>query len=62
MGDMCDTQDILFSLEGMDYEMLYEKERAAKDTRNYSHTDHDKKGLRLFGCVSTLEKRQCTFF
>ena len=29
MGDLCDTQEILFFPEGMDYEMLSEEERAA---------------------------------
>ena len=34
MGDFCDTQEILCSPEGMDYEMISEEERAANDTRS----------------------------
>ena len=62
MGDLCDTQDILFSPEGMDYEMLSKEERAANDTSKYSRTDRDKKGLRQFEGVATPEKRMCKLF
>ena len=62
MGDLCYTQEILFSPEGMDYEMLSEEERATNDTRKYSHTDRDKKGLRQFEGVATPAKRLCKFF
>ena len=48
MGDLCDTHEILFSPEGMDYEMLSEEERAANDTSKYYHTEREKKGLRQF--------------
>ena len=62
MGDLCDTQEILFSPEVMDYEMLSKEERAANDTSKYSHTDRDKKGLRQFEGVATPAKRLCKFF
>ena len=45
MGNLCDTQEILFSPEGMDYEMLSEEERAANDNSKYSHTDREKGAL-----------------
>ena len=62
MGDLCDTQEILFSPEGMDYEMIYEEERSSNDTSKYSHTDCDKKGIFQFEGVSTPAKRLCKFF
>ena len=62
MGDLCDTQEILFLPEGMDYEMISEEKRAANDTRKYSHTDRDKKGLRQFEGFSTPAKRLFKFF
>ena len=62
MGDLCDTQEILFSPEGMDYEMLSKEERADNDTRKYSHTDRDKKGICQFEGVTTPVKRLCKFF
>ena len=57
LGDLCGTQEILFSLEGMNYEMLYEDERAANYTSKYSHTDRDKKGLCQFEGVAATAKR-----
>ena len=57
MGDLCDTQEILFLPEGMDYEMLSKEERAANDTGKYSHTDREKKGLRQFEGVAMPAKR-----
>ena len=61
MGDFCDTQEILCSPEGMDYEMISEEERAANDTRKYYHTERDNKGLRQFEGVAKPEKRLCKF-
>ena len=62
MGDLSDTQEILFSSEGMDYEMLSEEECATNDNNKYSHINREKKGLRQFEGVSTPAKRLCKFF
>ena len=62
MGDLCDTQEMLFSPEGRDYEMLSGEEQAANDTSKYSNTDRDNKKLSQFEGVSMPAKRLCKFF
>ena len=62
MGDLCDTHEILFLPEGMDYEILSEEERSANDTSKCSHTDRDKKVLCQFKGVAKPAKRLCKFF
>ena len=62
MGDLCDTQEILFSPGCMAYKMISEEERSSNDTRKYSHTDRDNMGLRQFEGVATPAKRLCKFF
>ena len=62
IGDLCDTLEILFSPEGMYYDMLSEEERSANNTSKYYHTECDNKGLHQFEGVATPAKRLCKFF
>ncbi len=56
MGDLCDTNNILLSLNGDDSALVTEAERKAGDLSRHTYTQHEKMVLRQFEGASAPAK------